>query len=442
MNSENLLVRVLLRPNGNVHIAFRDRETIFATPKNLFELLSDPIDFIEERRHTYETSITEGNRRSCSLDRIPGLTLAAITTDKRLVCDFPELFRYVFSSDLSAEDKTTKLNMQNFEFEEILSDEKSYLLRYYLEFTNSFVNTTKIRHNIHLRNDVQSAIVGEILNTFFEDAVPTAAKADLAVKIEESSGLKVYNRQEEDQWVSPARYGQMYNNLTRHTIMKYIKKNAVEYKCTSSGRYLVNASIPPAFTDLRKGRKTGVNVPEVMSLYKPGTSAKEVEEYILEKGYFSKKIAEWIQTKKELDFYIKNHYREIVLRGRNTLVIDVNPDYIGSSKLSNRELMKKGHAPVIFDKEKGEDLSYHLHHVGQRRNSPLAIISDYDHLRGEYSSYFHQTRSAPDGNLHDAQFKTDSANYWKAYIEEYDKAEGFYKIKTVKTSPAKSKNKE
>ena len=58
MKRTNDLARILLRPDGLVHIALREgasARSIAATPENLIALFSDPIDFVLNKSNTYLT---------------------------------------------------------------------------------------------------------------------------------------------------------------------------------------------------------------------------------------------------------------------------------------------------------------------------------------------------------------------------------------------------
>ena len=77
--------------------------------------------------------------------------------------------------------------------ETILYYEKSFLLKYYLEFTSNIKNTLVIKKNIKLRDQVQFEIVREILSTYFEDTLPKASSivnlSEQIAKVESKSRI-------------------------------------------------------------------------------------------------------------------------------------------------------------------------------------------------------------------------------------------------------------
>ena len=109
------------------------------------------------------------------------------------------------------------------------------------------------------------------------------------------------------------------------------------------------------------------------------------------------------------------------------LIIDVNPDYIHSqTNESNRVRMMAGKSPVVPDRSR-EEYVYHVHHIGQRSDSPFAIIPEYDHTGKSSAKVFHQGTSS-DKDLHTPEFERQKESFWRAYIKEYDEAKCFVKI--------------
>ena len=193
MKNAETLARVILRSDGFVHIAFPDIRSIWATAENILELFSDPMEFIENGSLKYKESTFEINRNRVSLKDVLGPSLASVNSDKQIVCDFPALFQYILSSFTNDADKSRPLNMSQFELEECLSDEKSFLLQYYLEFTKNIRKSLIIKKNIRLRDEVQFEIVREILNTYFEEELPKVKpKEDLTQQISKAQSNRVF----------------------------------------------------------------------------------------------------------------------------------------------------------------------------------------------------------------------------------------------------------
>ena len=420
------LARVILRSDGSVHIAFNDIRSIYATAENILELFTDPIGFIEEKSYAYEDSSFEINRRRNTLEYVLGLTLAYVNSDKQIVCEFPELFSFVMENANVPQKKSLHLDMHSFELEQYLSDEKSFLLRYFLEFTNNFKRTFVIKKNIRLRNEVQFAIIKEILGSFFEEEPPKASKpASLPAQIDQAENKNLFS-EPAIEYVSMREYCLIYN-LTRQCVKEFFENNRLinAYK-DESGHYHIDKNQPPIDWDKRKNRKrTEKTLTKHYKRTKAG-SAADVEAHIKKLKLFTSAVAPYIHTYSELDYYVKHSYHEVFWNGRPALIIDVNPDYRSSlTGITNRELMLQGRPPVYPQRNKEEYL-FHLHHIGQHSTSPFAIIPEFDHNSKASSSIFHQ--GIPDKDLHDSEYEAQKRNFWRTYIEEYDKAEFYTKI--------------
>ena len=427
MNIVESLARIILRPDGKVHIVFRDVRAIRATTKNLIRLFSDPIQFINQDSYTYKDTAFEINRKRVSLDKVLGLTLGSVTSDKQIVCDFPELFQYLFSLN-SKSSEEAYLDMNNIQLETVFSDEKSFLLRYYLDFTNRLTTALEIKNNIKLRDQVQFEIVREILNTFFVETLPDpAAPPDLSTQISnlEDDGI-TYQNESHDNMVSAKEFAFHYG-LDIDTVRIYCKKGLLKSATKKqNGQYLIDKNDKPISWDLRKGRKIKSSPDEKLSRRRANGSAADVEKSIIDRDLFTNVVAPYIHTYEELDYYEKRNYHEVSWNGRHALIIDVIPEYKGPDGVSNSELMKQGKPPRVPNCNE-ESYRYHLHHIGQHSTSPLAIVPEQDHNGPGLSSIFHPGR--PDTELHGAEFEVLKSFFWKTYIEKYEEAGSFRNIK-------------
>lgn len=418
MNKSENLARIILRPDGNVHIVFRDARSIYATAANITELFSDPIDFIYEKGYTYKDSTFETNRNRVGLDEVLGLTLATVTSDKQIICEFPELFQYVFSAH---DKKDAILNMHSYKLESILPDEKSFLLRYYLEFTNQMTSALTIKKNIKLRNEIQYQILREILNSFFVDTLQDVESTkDLATEISNvENNMLLSNTSSDSKMVSITEYARFWN-LSPEYVRTCIHDNRLSSAVRlPNTRYIID--INEKLVDLRAGRKRQSQKQSSKAPYKRriSGSAAEVKQYIIDHNLFSSKVADFIHTYEELDYYTDHNYHEVCFDGQIGLIIDVNPEYVSNDGVCNRDLMLKGQSPHIPDRNKDEFV-YHVHHVGQNALSPFAIIPEYDHNGAKLSNIFHQ--GSPNADLHGPEYNAAKMNFWRNYLKYYDQA--------------------
>lgn len=439
------IARVVLRSDGSVHIVFRDFRSIYATAANLLEFFSSPVEFIETGSHAYKDSTQETNRKRVALDEVPGLTLAIVNSDKQIVCDFPELFQYVSEKAFNDEEKHKKLNMQDFENRNIFPDEKSFLLRYYFDFAKSLHTTMRINKQIKLREEVQFAIVREILNTHFLEELPKESPAtELSSQIAQSESKALFSKKpsDEENYITVNEYA-LLNNVTPQTVRKYVNSGRLkDVRKTSRGAFLLNKNERPIEWERRGRRKSKKPPEEKRYVCNKNSSAADILESIRRHNYFTDAIAPYIRTSVELEYYIKKNYHEVCWNGRPALIVDVNPDYIVPDHMvpqkvkskhkgnpekifRNRDLMEEGGAPVVPEKNKDEYL-FHVHHVGCRKTSPFCIMPAFDHNSKDLSAALHQGTSDPD--LHGPEFDVHKKLFWKEYLRAYDEAGKFSDI--------------
>lgn len=429
MKDRKSLARVILRSDGFIHIAFEDIRSIWATAENILELFSDPMEFIKTGSRQQKESTMEINRNRVPLDDVLGLTLAFVNTDKQIICEFPELFQFILSNYSSEKERNQPLNMKSFENVCTLSDEKSFLLQYYLEFTGNIKKPLTIKNNLRLRDEVQFEIIREILNTYFDDELPEPKKKDdLNKQLSKAENSKIFKKdppESEDGMLSTDQYAALIG-VVPATVRSFINQGRLETAVRNErGYYLIHKDDRPKDWDRRKGRKRKSGKTD-KGFYKRAAagSAADVEEHIKTLHLFSDEVARFIRTFEELDYYTKKIYHELRINGRPILCIDVNPDYINTETGErNRERMKAGKPPCVPSKAK-EEYVFHVHHVGQSASvhAPFAIIPMYDHNGRNFSSIFHQ--GTPVENLHGPEFEAEKVNLWKTLLEEYDKVGG------------------
>ena len=435
MSDAKTLARVILRPNGKVYIAFQDAQAIYATPENIMMFLCDPISFLSNVS-AYEDVGIEINRNRVELEEVLGLTLALVTSDKRIICDFPELFRFVA---LAEEDKKQPLDMNAVRFETVLSDEKSYLLRYYLDFTNNIPPLLTIERNIKLRNEVQNEIIREILNAFFEENLPSVKnKKDVFEQISYAESTLMYAAEEKTVMVTTAEYAKICDRSVS-TVIEYIRKGLLKSAVKTSRGYVIDKNDKPIDWNLKKNRKRK-SKPSSSGKYdkrRSEGSAAEVEEHILKNDLFTKAVAKYIHTFQEMQYYLERNYHEVCWDGQPALIVDVNPDYITKNGERNRDRMKKGDPPYIPDPT-WDDHVYDIHHIGQHPTSPFAIIPSMHHNSSEYSVYFHPSKQERK-DFHGPEFSAQKKTFWKNYIKVYDAAGEYKHIEYL--NPRRKRNK-
>ncbi len=112
------------------------------------------------------------------------------------------------------------------------------------------------------------------------------------------------------------------------------------------------------------------------------------------------------------------------INGKTALVRDIDLNYkseLGNKMVTNLERMKEGY-PAI-DPISGK--AYELHHVGQKIDSPLAILTKSEHMGGGNNSILHDNNIANGNGVHslisDADWAKQKSDFWKGMYKLYAK---------------------
>lgn len=102
-----------------------------------------------------------------------------------------------------------------------------------------------------------------------------------------------------------------------------------------------------------------------------------------------------------------------MINGKVSLVRDIDPNYVDElTGKTNLQLMKDGKAP--FDKNGNK---YELHHIGQKKDSPLAILTQEEHRKNGNNKIWHVTGKASE--IDRPEFSKIKGEYWKYFASLY-----------------------
>ncbi len=90
-----IIARVLLMPDGSIHIAHMNKQTYYCTAEALLLLLTDPSNFVLKGYGRLSTSTLLVNKKQESVEEIRGLTLLTVYSNAQIVCDFQVLFQVI-----------------------------------------------------------------------------------------------------------------------------------------------------------------------------------------------------------------------------------------------------------------------------------------------------------------------------------------------------------
>ena len=102
-----------------------------------------------------------------------------------------------------------------------------------------------------------------------------------------------------------------------------------------------------------------------------------------------------------------------MVNGKAALVRDIDLDYIDEvTGKTNLQLMEDGKAP--FD---SSGIKYELHHVGQKTDSPLAILTQAEHRQNGNDSLWHILTDGIENPSSQPQWQHTKQSFWKSYAK-------------------------
>ena len=409
--------RVILRPDGYVHIAFDSSTSIQATRQAVLELIQDPMGFMEEGCLRYKETTTEICRnanRIIPLDHIPGLDLAYVTVQRQVVCDFTELFSGLFGS-IGNPNMDEPLNMWDMVCDSsktMLSDDKALLLRYYLEVSKFLAEKEfpPVKRFIRLLDEVKLAVLQVALSSFGstkqkENKKPPSVSERLNSLVTQTASPVIPEDDNKDSnWIGTKECSEILG-ITKQQVRNRIKNGEIKAKQDATGHFLIDKHS----LVIKQGQISKKQAKQV----KLAGSYEEVQRIIQENGYFTEAVAPYITSMTEMMFFAKSH-REVVIDGRPALLLDIHPEYVSKDGRTNRQLINANESPVCPDSP--DEKQYHVHHMARRADAPFAIVSTEDHQA--YNKIFHQTPKDP--NMNRAIFDMQRISFWKSYLQLYD----------------------
>lgn len=435
------IARVFLVHDGSIHIGFNDYHTTICTVSSLIDLLSDPFRFVERGRFSFEDTSPFANPNRRPLEEIEGVTLAYVTQDLTVTCQFHKLFQILFS-EIKSGGTETLLSMRGMRNSDQFSDEKELFLKLFLLLSESGGQELSFDRHINVSLAEQTQLVQEIVNSSFAVRKPGSTVQQLAAVpvSEEDITTQILNRTDvpdNNSVVIPSHYILLTDyaetkGVTNATVRVWIRRNKLR-SAIQDKRHRWWLDPEDTAVDLRAGRQmTKKNNGKKKLCVARGSSYAEVQRWIAGRKLFTENVRPFIRTAEEARFYEHGNYHEVCWDGESYLIIDINPDYyckrLGKT---NRELVLSGRSPIVPGSDQD---TFRLHHVGQRRNSPLAIIPDSIHNKEKYS-VFHQ--GAVDPNLHDDEFEERKRRFWAKYIELYDQHDSYRGIEYLNSKHKK-----
>ena len=97
-----------------------------------------------------------------------------------------------------------------------------------------------------------------------------------------------------------------------------------------------------------------------------------------------------------------------IINNHAALIRDIDLNYVDEIGLTNLQRMEKGLAAL--DPSTGE--AYQLHHIGQRMDSTLAILTQAEHMQNGNDKIWHLFNEPT--QIDRNNFSTQRASFWKS----------------------------
>lgn len=122
-------------------------------------------------------------------------------------------------------------------------------------------------------------------------------------------------------------------------------------------------------------------------------------------------------SKKEYELYKKAGLVETTVNGKKALVQKIDWSLKDEEGVTNAERVRGGLAPVDADGK-----SYELHHVGQKTDSPLAILTyDQHHAKGNYSTLHKNEGPGVQSEIGSTEWGRQKKGFWLDYLEQTER---------------------
>ena len=150
---------------------------------------------------------------------------------------------------------------------------------------------------------------------------------------------------------------------------------------------------------LRAGTKGGLTMNEVAKIQKEC-------KYPIE-------VIQRLNSMYQYNILKKAGLKSDIVNGKMALIRDIDLNYFDEvTKMTNLQRMAKGKPPLD-----STGTPYELHHLGQRVDSPLAILTKAEHMKDGNNKILHTLTEGFDAPAKQPEWPTIKKNFWKSIAE-------------------------
>ena len=459
------IAKVILLPDGSVHIALNCRQSVYASPASLFSLIQNPYDFVQNGYIEFNRSTKDVFGKAKSLNEVVGLTLAVIYEDYTHDVYFRSIYKFL------ANVKSVKpINFMDYAKKTTFEDKGEYYISKFLMSANND-SQISIKNEMFISLEAEAAIAYEILNVSLSNikyiynnknkeieatTIQPVSSADATDKLGEGYielNGKIYitlknwaavNKQNDKTvynwfYLQEEKGEQIFQTAFRHGRSILISPN--EPVPAGKGKNKTNNNKSKNVKKKSKKEKKVKTIKNTAAIKIGGMNMKEAQEYAKSKGMFSDRVCSFFSNKEEVDYFVDNNYVEVFWNNESFLITYVDFNYYSEKHQKyNYELVFTRQSPVV---PKEEENKFHLHHIGQQELSVLAVIDSVSHQKN--FSILHSTPSSED--VHNEFFTTKKISFWNIYYQkmkevnfDYDKLLKKYAVILRKKDENQQKN--
>lgn len=139
-----------------------------------------------------------------------------------------------------------------------------------------------------------------------------------------------------------------------------------------------------------------------------GEGLSDREKKVLQESQgWSEKLCNAISSFEEAEIYIKAGLKEVIINGKSCLIRqDIDLERRDEYGRTNRERMINGQPPLT---QSGETIE--LHHVGQKKDAPLAELTTQEHRGQGNDAILHDKQKVSE--IDRAEFQKDRESHWQ-----------------------------
>ena len=438
------MIRIVMRTDCTVHILMDTNKSVVCSPKALLAVLTDPNTFYRQTYMQFYPSTKEAIVLGLPIDEMPGLTLLTINHYNEIKCTGPLLFQLLNESIEIKKDFAFFIPPMM--LQSSVANETEFFYRLFLELAQYRIEGYRIEDLTTYPDELRFNFMKEIINSHFSAVKRNVCQNTKEALEQEEVGINQRTpiatqeaQQESDtppDYISLAEYAKRMDR-SYITVMSWARDGKLKTaRKNKTGHWFISPYDKPQYI---KNKRPKVEGQKKASISPQNYTFDDLQNYIKKFELLSPETRPYIRSYEELHYYLARKYREVCWDGFHYLIIDINLEYYSESKQkTNRELIEMGESPVVpVSNKQGDEDIFHLHHIGQQLDSPLAIVPQSDHI-GHYS-VFHQKSSGEE--KHDKTFDAKRVAFWQTYLLEYEAAGSYRKIAHLNKIGTASKEK-